>query len=135
MWMCLRSARKQGRGALRRGPSGKRQAACPSFCLAGLSEVRTQADRARQTRAMTRAAMSPRCMLTWPDTRKTAMANRKSIAHVITVLAEAWNRKASGVTHEAYFAALADVPDAAVDAASRAAIRSTREYMPTPGQL
>lgn len=63
------------------------------------------------------------------------MATKPKIGACIGVLCEAFNRKPTAATLNAYHIALADVPDELVDAATQAALVSNREFMPTPGQL
>ncbi len=63
------------------------------------------------------------------------MAKRKTIADVVTVLAEVFGRKCTETTIAAYVMALDDLSDEQVNAAGRSLLRSTREFMPTPGQV
>lgn len=63
------------------------------------------------------------------------MATRQKIGAVVAVLCEAFNRKPSKATFTAYEAALSDVSDELLTKAGNAALVSSREFMPTPGQL
>ena len=63
------------------------------------------------------------------------MAKRKTIVDMVTVLAEAYGRKCTQATFEAYVRGLGDMTDEQITTAGNAALRSPREFMPTPGQL
>ena len=63
------------------------------------------------------------------------MADKTRVTTAVVALAEAFGRKCSQGTFEAYWQGLGDLTDEQVAAAFQAAIRSPREFMPTPGQL
>lgn len=63
------------------------------------------------------------------------MASKETIADIVTVLAEAFGRQSSKTMIAAYAMALDDLSDEQVLAAGRSLLRSTREFMPTPGQM
>lgn len=62
------------------------------------------------------------------------MASEQAILHVVAVLCEAFGRKPSPMTYEAYGMALSDLPDKAVRDAAGRAVREAK-FMPTPAEL
>jgi hypothetical protein len=63
------------------------------------------------------------------------MANREKIGVVVTMLSEAFSRKATSAMLKAYEIALNDLTDSQLDTAGASALRSNCDFMPTPGQL
>jgi hypothetical protein len=63
------------------------------------------------------------------------MATKEKIVAVVAMLCEAFNRKPTPATYKAYEIALSDVDDELVTSAGNVALTSSREFMPTPGQL
>lgn len=63
------------------------------------------------------------------------MATAKKITACVAMLCEAFNRKPTAATFKAYEVVFADISDELMDAATSTALASTREFMPTPGQL
>ncbi len=63
------------------------------------------------------------------------MATNSKIAAVITLLCEAFNRKASAATFKAYELALSDIGDESLTEAANQVLRGSSAFMPTPGQL
>ncbi len=63
------------------------------------------------------------------------LASREKVAVVVGMLAEAYGRKTTSALFEAYHATLADVTDELLSIGGTAAMASTRDFMPTPGQL
>jgi hypothetical protein len=63
------------------------------------------------------------------------MASKKKVLAVVGMLCEAFRRKATDLTYEAYHLVLGDVTDEQLEVAGTAALRSTGDFMPTAGQL
>ena len=63
------------------------------------------------------------------------MASHEKTIAVVGMLCEAFRRKASDLTFEAYHLVLRDVTDEQLVAAGRKALLGTGEWMPTAGQL
>ena len=63
------------------------------------------------------------------------MVNREKVGVIVTMLCEAFGRKATGSMLEAYCIGLNGLSDEQLDIAGTAALGGSGSFMPTPGQL